>query len=144
MRPGPAPRPADTRRRRNPPTTGHIPVPRDGYTGPVPDWPATLTEPTDREHARWVELWRTPQAAAWADTSQEYTLVTLIRLEQACDRGRIPGQLVAELRHLRGELGLTLEAMAKLGMELTDDEPEQPRAPARGTRRLHAVDPTIA
>ena len=39
-------------------------LPAEGYRGPVPEFP--LDDATDRELEVWAQLWRTPQAAAWA------------------------------------------------------------------------------
>lgn len=137
MRPGPVPQ-----GRGNPRAAarGQMILPRSGHDGPVPPWPEHLAEPTERELTRWNVLWRTPQACGWAGAAQEATVATLVRLELACDKPRIPAQLVAELRHLRGELGMTIDSLAKLGWKIEDDDAGERAATPAPVRRLKAVD----
>jgi hypothetical protein len=75
--------------------------------GSTPPWPVTMIEPSESELARWTQLWTHPQAAVWAQTEQEHTVATLIRLERRCS-GRCPPTwtMVVELKRLRLDLGL--------------------------------------
>jgi hypothetical protein len=144
MRPGPAPKhPSQRVRRGGTPHTARRSLPAAGYAGPIPQWPAYLNEPTERELSRYRELWACPLGAAWAGHAQEYAIATLVRLEQRCELPGVSGQHLAELRHLRGELGLTLAALAKLGLEIEDETPDEGTGTAR-VRRLRAIDPDVS
>lgn len=106
MRPGASAPAKDVERSTNI-LNARIPVPRAGYRGSIPEWPAALIEPVEREMVRWIELWDRPQAEVWVQTGQERTVAALVRLEQRCDGNRVSRRCVAELHHLRHELGLT-------------------------------------
>lgn len=111
MRPGPATQhPPESVQRSVNILDARIGVLRAGYRGSIPDWPATLIEPVEREMARWVELWGGPRAEVWVRTAQEHAVAALVRLEQRCDQAPVSGHCVAELRQLRRELGLTPDA----------------------------------
>lgn len=50
-------------------------LPPEGYDGDVPRWP--LPELSEREDEVWQSLWRTPQAAAWADEPWRWHTIAL-------------------------------------------------------------------
>lgn len=84
-----------------------IPDPRAGDHESIPAWPDTLIEPTNDELVRWFQLWTAPQASTWAQTEQQHAVAALVRLEERCCQPRPPSaNYVAELDHLRHELGL--------------------------------------
>jgi hypothetical protein len=76
------------------------------YGAAAPGWPTTMIAATANELARWVELWSCPQAAEWVQPEREQAVAHLVRLEQRCARGRTSAWARAELRRLRGELGV--------------------------------------
>jgi hypothetical protein len=86
--------------------TGRIPHPRAGYHGSIPGWPALLIGPNATELARWSQLWRCPQAGAWARAEQQLAVAALVRLERRCAQARSSARALAELERLRLELGL--------------------------------------
>ena len=47
-----------------------VTLPADGYDGASPSWPLHNDPPTSEE-ALWMDLWRTPQAAMWAESGFE-------------------------------------------------------------------------
>jgi hypothetical protein len=142
MRPGPAPKNAAQRVRRNAtgvPARGTLPA--AGYAGPVPAWPLRECPQTDAERERWAELWRCPQAAAWAGLALEYGLAAMVQLEQRCQRPRTSAQHLGELRHMRAEFGLSLDGMAKLGLTIEHNTAgAADEQSAHPVRRLKAVD----
>jgi hypothetical protein len=143
MRPGPAPKHPSQRVRRGSANTARRGLPAGGYTGPIPQWPLDENPVTEAEVKRWRELWRTPQAEAWAGCSFETGLAVMVQLEIRCQRPRASGQHFAELRHARSEFGLTLDSMAKLGLDIQDETPDEGTGTAR-VRRLRAIDPDVS
>lgn len=75
--PGPLPKPAGARRRRNPPTIPTTVLPIAGFSGEIPDPPYALG---DSGRAFWDWAWRTPQASAW-DPGSLYALARRAYLE---------------------------------------------------------------
>lgn len=65
MTPGPIPKPADQRRRRNAPTIPTTALPAAGFAGPYPAPPKWVTLDTAGA-AWWHWAWRTPSAAGWS------------------------------------------------------------------------------
>ena len=138
--PGPAPKPADQRRRRNAPLANTVQLPAAGRPGPPPPWP--LTRQVDLEATIWAELWSTPQAAAWerlgvsaARVVARYTHL-LAQLEDgaAGSKPTAAAMFLGEVRQLEDRLGLTPMAMLRLRWEIVADElaerREESRAPA--------------
>lgn len=140
MRAGPTPRPGSVQNRgRSPKATTWIP--RGGYEGDLPPWPGTYCVPTHKQQARWVELWSRPEASAWhAWNIDPQIVVHLVLLEERAAAPRAGVQIFSELRHFLGELGLTPDSRARLGLVIDDGEPEQASTTAP-RRRLKAVDP---
>lgn len=68
---GPAPKPADQRRRRNSPMGGEwVELPREGRSGAAPKW--MLPGKPSAEVARlWRWAWATPQATMWEGLALE-------------------------------------------------------------------------
>jgi hypothetical protein len=58
------------------------------------------------ELARWDELWRLPQAAAWIQNSQERAVAAFVRAEHRCSRKRPSPLARSEVKRLRSELEL--------------------------------------
>ena len=59
-----------------------VTLPADGYDGDLPSWPLH-NDPSTAEEALWMDLWRTPQAAMWAESGFErvvarYVMVTVL------------------------------------------------------------------
>lgn len=139
--PGPPPKPADQRRRRNA-TVPMVQLPQEGYRGPVPEWP--LDECSPEELDRWMKVWRHPAAVVWLQQRLEFIVARYVR---DCIRSEGYGSsaiIKAEVRQMEDRLGLSPMAMTKLRWEVAQDElqavrDDEARQPAR-TRRLRAVD----
>ena len=111
--PGPAPNPNARRRNKRP---DWLSLPADGYDGNIPTWPLS-SEISFAEEELWRSLWRTPQAAAWAEGGFErvvarYVMVTcLVELEPNA-------ALLSEVRQMEDRLGLSPMAMKRLQWEV--------------------------
>jgi hypothetical protein len=134
--PGPAPNPNARRRNARP---NYTQLPATGYSGTVPDWP--LSAATVAERSAWVGLWRTPQAAAWAQMELVRPVARYVRaLVQAEKRGATAFML-SEVRQLEDRLGLTPMSMLRLRWEVVADELAEARRPKREERpKLRAVE----
>lgn len=82
---------------------------RAGSSTLVPAWPAGLIQPSSGELLRWFELWGHPLAASWADMGRERMVADLVRLEVRVRHPLATDDYVAELDHLRCELGLSAD-----------------------------------
>ena len=73
---GPPPSANPRRRNARPDSTT---LPASGYDGPIPEWP--LAVPMDiSEEVAWRALWRSPQAAAWAQMALVRTVARYCRV----------------------------------------------------------------
>lgn len=116
--PGPLPKPAGERRRRNAPTIPTTSIPTAGRTAAVPKPPRWVTlGPNALAWWRWA--WKTPQAAAWSTG----------HLSAVARRAQLEDDLVA------------LEAGAGLDIaEVLDLEPsDRTREVTAVVRRLHGL-----
>lgn len=126
-KPGPAPKPAEERRRRNVDTTPQIVLPAGGYTGPFPPLPEPAPAPFYAWHqltVEWYETWaRSPQAAVFLDTDWMHLRNTAFLVEELY-RGtsKSPASIAAEIRLRESKWGATIEDRAKLRMSLGEPE----------------------
>lgn len=121
--PGPAPKPAEQRRRRNA-APGTVQLPGEGRSGPAPAWPLDGKPPSV-----WTSLWSKPQAVAWErfhliDVVARYALVRM-----HADRRVAHPSILGEARQLEDRLGLSPMAMLRLRWEIS----ELPPGPAAGS-----------
>lgn len=89
-----------------------VTLPADGFDGDLPSWPLH-NEPSTAEEALWMDLWRTPQAAMWAESGFErvvarYVMVTVLSEEEPT------AAMLSEVRQLEDRLGLSPMALKKL------------------------------
>lgn len=135
---GPAPKPADQRRRRNPPLANTVKLPAEGRRGPAPEWPFEGAAPV-----MWAELWSTPQAAGWERTNTSPRVVARYALLLVAIEADLTVPLLNEARQLEDRLGLTPMSMLRLRWEVAADELGEARAVPAASRphRLKAVDP---
>lgn len=134
--PGPAPKPASERRRRNA-SPGATRLPYEGRTGDPPPWPLP-----DEEPPVWADLWRTPQAVAWESLGWTRAVARYAFVLGLCeDRDTLSAALLSEARQMEDRLGLSPMSMRRLQWEVVADELAQQRAaPATpGRRRLKVV-----
>lgn len=142
----PPPKPASQRRRRNA-VPGTVFLPAEGRRGETPPWPLEMFR--DGEFAAWSEMWATPQAVAWERMGRATARVVAryARLRSRAEYDpEAPVMLLAEVRQLENQLGLTPRAMLSLRWEIVPDElaaareAARPEAPAAPARRIRAVE----
>lgn len=150
--PGPAPKPADQRRRRNQPTFPTTRIPAAGRGDrPAPAWPAGVTsrKPPKAMAAIWEQLWAKPQAKVWEEQRLEDVVARycVMRHRQMTSPDGELKKFAAEVRMLEDRLGMNSAAMLKLRWEIVTDEPDaddRPLASVSPIRRVAAVDPADA
>ena len=107
--PGPPPKPAGERRRRNA-TVAMTQLPAEGRIGAAPEWPLPrllLDEPglvdllEGREAELWAELWATPQAVAWERLKWTRTVARYVRFEVRAETGDLKAGADPVLRALQ-------------------------------------------
>lgn len=118
-------------------------LPAEGYSGQVPEFP--LDEATDRELEVWAELWRTPQAAAWASAAESWrqrTVALYCRTSVRCEDPEVPASLLAQLHRFGDQIGLTTAGLIEMGYRVASDEVAEAAAkpkPKPTARRMRAV-----
>lgn len=139
--PGPAPKPADQVRRRNAPAANTVKLPPEGRAGEAPEWPLAGDAPQT-----WVELWATPQAAAWERLGWTRVVARYVFLLGFCeDPKTTSAALLGEARQLEDRLGLTPMSMLRLRWQVATDEVaekrvEGPPSKESARRRLRIAD----
>lgn len=116
------------------------------YDGPVPAFP--LPDESVRESELWAEVWRLPQANAWALPSESWrtrTVALWVRLSVRCEDVEAPAALLAQLHRFADQIGMTTAGLAEMGWRVALDEvaakaaqPAPSERPKR-ERRLRAV-----
>lgn len=170
--PGPLPKAAGQRRRRNAPTIPTSKLPAGGRVGAAPRSPYPLAK---AGAAWWKWAWHTPQAAAWSagdlyvvarrasfedDLEALRTIEGLDLVDVLDDSGRVVRaavqrvaalatgklQITKEMREIDDRLGLTPKSMAALRWEIAPDEVKEARESrtAKSRPRLAAVDPAAS
>lgn len=135
---------AEPSRRRNP--TDRV-LPAEGRKGRVPKWPSGH-DPNPAEKAMWRRLWALPQAVAWQDTPgvsevlERYVRVSCAVSKDLDTDGTAKAALLAQLRGLEADLGLSPVALARL--RWTIEETTSSTRPPAPVRRIKAVDPPPA
>jgi len=136
--PGPLPKAAGQRRRRNAPTIPTTKLPAGGREGQPPKCPYQLGR---AGRAWWTWAWHTPQAAAWSD-GDLFALARRARLEDDSEMG--VSARMREMRELDDRFGLTAKGMAALRWEIAADEVGARRRSGASTPRMRVVDPELA
>ena len=140
------PQKADARYTHNRQVKNGVPLPPDGYTGPIPGWPLDL--PSRAEQARWDFLWRTPQASMWIHLRIEDLVARYVRncitLESGGATTVASAYMVSEVRQQEDRLGRSPLAMLRMRWEVVDDSAPTAPEQERPVRRLRAIDPEIA
>jgi hypothetical protein len=143
--PGPAPKPADQRKRRNAPMANTLKLPSQGREGKPPRWPAGMQKMTTDQRRLWRELWATPMAVAWERLGWTRVVaryvVTVTAAQASLESENPNAALMGETRQLEDRLGMTPMAMLRLRWEVTEDEVAEQRAETPKRRTLRAVDP---
>lgn len=107
--PGPAPNPQARRRNARPDWRT---LPAEGFDGDAPEWP--IGEATVSEQVLWLDLWRTPQADAWADLGWTRVVARYARLVLEAESPDAAAALLSEVRQMEDRLGLSPMAMKRL------------------------------
>lgn len=107
-----------SKRSRNGSRPDWVTLPADGYDGPVPVWPLQH-EPSTVELELWNEVWRKPQAAAWANDGYERVVARYVAVTVLAEDPVSPSAaLLSEVRQLEDRLGLSPMAMKRLQWEV--------------------------
>lgn len=117
--PGPAPKPAEHRRRRNA-SPGALRLPSSGRSGPAPAWPLGGKVP-----AVWPELWRMPQAVAWERLHLTRIVARYAAKLTEAEQPEAGAAIQAEVRQVEDRLGLSPMAMLRLRWEIDEAPAEQ-------------------
>lgn len=111
----PGPPPSKNARRKNARPDWRT-LPASGFEGSVPSWP--IGTAVQSEIDLWWELWRSPQAAAWAELGWTRVVARYLRLLLAAEKSDAPVSLLGEVRQLEDRLGLSPMAMRRLQWEI--------------------------
>lgn len=125
-----------------------VALPSGGFDGVPPRFP--LPKASARERAVWAEVWRTPQAAAWAGEAWRWrTIGQYVRWSVRMEDPEASASLGAVVMRLADQIGLTPAGLKENGWQVARDElagrrePEegQPTAPVRtaSTRERMAI-----
>lgn len=95
------------------PRVGPVQLPAAGYQGQVPAWPLPGRF-TKAEREAWAQLWRTPQAVAWAKLGWTRTVARYCRIMVRAERPGSTAAIQGQTNKLEGDLGLTPKAMRLL------------------------------
>lgn len=115
-------------------------LPAQGYDGGFPEFP--LPTPLDREVTLWGQLWRTPQAAAWATAPwRHYTVAQYVRWSVKAESPEAPAAIVAAVIRFADQIGLTPAGLKENGWAIAPDEVGAARQREGGPRqrRLRAA-----
>jgi hypothetical protein len=99
-------------RRRNA-RVGLLELPAEGYQGEIPGWPLP-GRASRAELDAWGQLWRTPQAVAWARLGWVRTVARYCRVMVRAERPGATAAIQGAAGKLETELGLTPKAMRLL------------------------------
>lgn len=120
---GPPPDPNALRRDRSSDRDGWTTLPSSGYDGPVPTWPlsdATDECRMDREIQVWEQIWRSPQAAAWARLGWTHDVALYVRFLTISETGDL--KAATEVRQWSDRLGLNPAAMLRNRWRVAEDQ----------------------
>lgn len=115
-------------------------LPANGYRGKPPVFP--LPDVSDRELDVWADLWRSPQAAAWARESWRWPVVAMYaRLMVRVEDPDAPASLIAQIHRYGDQVGMTPAGLRENGWVISKTAVRSARksAPAKRERRLRAV-----
>lgn len=139
--PGPLPKPADQRRRKNEPTYKPVVLPSEGRQGPAPKLPNLRSWKKQTKDA-WNHWWSTPQATMWDQSGSSLHRWALLYDMLVCREGAMPA-INAQLTAIEDRHGFSPQAMAKLRWSVAADEVSEKRdeqvEEAASVRRLKPV-----
>lgn len=102
-------------------------LPATGFDGDAPEFP--LPESSARELEFWEQLWRTPQACAWAIESWRWPLVAMyVRTFVFAESVDEPNAaLLGQVHRLGDQVGLTPAGLKENGWAIARDQVAQKR-----------------
>lgn len=101
------------------PRSALVELPAAGCDLPVPD-PPKGREWSAAEVERWAELWESPQATQWDDSTRG-TVAVLVTYESQIFAGSAAAWQAQEARYAAEALGLTPRALGQLGWRIVED-----------------------
>ena len=119
---GPAPKPADQRRRRNVKPVA-MKLPAGGRVGPVPKFPIPLfdsgADSVQRQVRKleaelWKELWRLPQAVAWEQIGYTREVAQYVRWKVRGELGELEAAKEAPRLRFEGQNDDAIELLTAL------------------------------
>jgi hypothetical protein len=122
-----------------------VKLPPEGRVGDAPEWPLIGDAPQT-----WLDLWVTPQAAAWERLGWTRVVARYVHILALCeDPDSISAALLSEARQMEDRLGLTPMSMLRLRWEIAADEVAEKRSEKTATkttarRRLKVADDAVA
>lgn len=133
---GPAPKPADQRRRSNKPAAGDwVDLPREGRSGPAPKW-MLPGKPAAEVLRLWRWAWSTPQASMWEGLALEPFVARWCKLTVDIHTDALGATALQaslpELRQIEDRLGLNPKGLQDRRWRLAGDV-AQPEADTSGT-----------
>ncbi|MFW6091099.1 MAG: hypothetical protein ACODAF_04440 [Actinomycetota bacterium] len=124
-RSGPAPDPRSGRSERR--RIGFRLLPPEGYQGRAPRFP--LPNAGNRERRVWRELWKTPQACAWAEEPWRWrTIAMYVRWSVRAEAEDAPAATAVHAERLADRIGLSKPGLRENGWEIARDELADRRA----------------
>lgn len=123
--PGPAPKPANERRRRNA-SPSMQKLPAAGRSGPPPAWPLAGRAPKV-----WLRLWALPQAVMWEKLHMQRIVARYAAILPAAEAGE--RYAMSEVRQMEDRLGLTPMSMLRLRWEVETTDEQHERRTGRGS-----------
>ena len=117
-------------------TIKYVQLPAEGRTAPPPKWP--LSKPLAGELPMWRYLWSTPQAVMWERLHASRNVARFVRLAVEAEKPDASTRLLAEVRQMEHDLGLTPMGLHRLGWSVPADELAEQRK--TGPRRLTAAE----
>lgn len=103
-------------------------LPAEGYKLPAPIFP--LADASDAELDLWAEVWRTPQACAWAMPSESWrqrTVALWVRTRIRCEDPEAPASLLGQLHRFADQIGMTTAGLAEMGWRVAVDQVAEKR-----------------
>lgn len=134
-RSGPAPDPDSYRSQ----SRDWIDLPAGGFAGEIPEFP--LADALVLEVELWAELWRKPQASAWAALGLKYQVAAYVRAFLESVQAEASAGLKTAVLRMETELGLSIAGMKQnLWRISTDAAPAGSSAAPRAARKTTSGD----
>lgn len=127
--PGPAPKD---------PKRAWVKLPAEGRKGPAPKWPLAVAATPD-ERSVWRNVWASPQAVGWERLRYVRVVARFCRLVVEAEKPGAGSRLLAEVRQMEHDLGLTPMGLRRLEWTIVEDEVTEKRQDDDDAVPLHLV-----